>query len=144
MCNGHCLSSREWQHVIHLCLKVVMKLPFSKVTDVCLDILSSGPRLWGCSCADDCSYGCGCLDMNMDKLILTESSLIQRWRLVLVGCHTSLNMGHQSRLDAQCSAHSTPGQRWLTRWLALDACHTNHKHNHNHLQANTPLCSLAM
>ena len=54
MCNNHCLSSacsippsswdfREWQHGMHLCLKVIMKLPFSKVTNVCLCILSSGP-----------------------------------------------------------------------------------------------------
>ena len=56
--------------------------------------------------------------MNMDKLTLTESSSIKRWRPMFVGCPTSLNMGHvhrKSGIDAARSAHSTPSQRWLTR-----------------------------
>ena len=63
------------------------------------------------------------------------SSSIQRWWPTLVGCPTSQNMGYvpgQSGPDAPCSAHWTPNQRCLTRWLAFDSCHANHKHNHNH------------
>ena len=71
----------------------------------------------------------------------------ERWscfefNLTLVGCPTSLNMGHvsgKSGPDAPRSAHWTPNQPGLTRLLAFDSSHANHKHNHNHThpQANT-------